>query len=411
MAPVKSSKWLRLFEAFAADLRIKSKELITADPRGAPLDMWVSQKRFLQEVGEGLDNGIHVFNCLKSRQLGVTTISLALVDVFWLAMHPNMPGVLVCESEKNREKNRRLIESYIDSFPDNYFGSKFKYEGNRMGLRFSNGSTLDFLVAGVRKKGTSWAEGQGYALAHLCVAEGTPVITEHGRIKRIEDVRVGDKVITHTGANATVVDVLGQLNTKGPMIRIWPWLGAPLYCTGEHTIPTARGIVEAKDISKDDLLLMPVRKINRMYWKDYLPETLAVAHSNTDRAGWVRVRSAGSGSVVTFDEEFGFAIGYYLAEGHIALNYARRPTGIVFARHRDEAKYSDRAIKALRPFIAGAIKTTDREGTLTTTVAIYSASLASWVETNFGRTDNKHIPDDVFDFGKEFCRGLLAGIL
>jgi Terminase RNaseH-like domain len=168
MASLKSSKWLRLFETFAADLRIKSKEVNSSDPRGVPLDMWVSQKRFLQEIGSGLDNGIHVFNCLKSRQLGCTTLSLALVDVFWPAMHPNLIGCLVTDNEKNREINRGMIEGYIDSFPAGYFGEAFKIvKANRTMLQFSNGSRLDFLVAGTKKKSISWAEGQGYAYAHL----------------------------------------------------------------------------------------------------------------------------------------------------------------------------------------------------------------------------------------------------
>lgn len=165
MAPPKSTRWLKLFETFAADLRIKSKEVAGG---AAPLQLWNSQKRFLQEVGAGLDTGIHVFNCLKSRQLGVTTLSLALVDVFWLAMHRDMIGCLVTDTEKNREINRGMIEAYIDSFEPNYFGDNFKIiKANRQMLQFSNGSRLDLLVAGTKKKSIAWGEGQGYSVAHL----------------------------------------------------------------------------------------------------------------------------------------------------------------------------------------------------------------------------------------------------
>lgn len=412
MAALRSSRWLKAFETFAKDLRIKSKEQLSSSEGGVPLKLWGGQKRFLEELGDGLDRGVHSFNCLKSRQLGVTTLSVALVDVFWPAMHPGIIGCLVVDTEKNRELNRAMIEGYIASFPEGYFGDKFSIiRSNRQMLQFSNGSRLDLLVAGTKKKSIAWGEGQGYAFAHLCMAEGTPVITEHGRIKRIEQMVVGDKVLTHTGAKATVVDVCGQPNIKGPMIRIWPWLGAPIYCTDEHTIPTQRGLVEAKDLHKDDWLLMPVRKIKNVYSKDFLTESEAVAHSNTKRAGWIRVASAGAGAEVDLDEEFGFAMGYYLAEGHIILGPTRRPVGIVFARHRDEVAYTDRAVAALRKFIAGAVKTTDKPNSLTTTVAVYSAALASWIDANFGRVENKHIPDDVFDFGEDFCRGLLAGLL
>jgi len=113
---LKSAKWVKLFDAFVSDIRITSKEAVSQDERGTPLEMWESQRRFIKEVGTGLDNGIHKFYCLKSRQLGVTTVSLA-IDVFWLALHPNLIGCLVTDTEKNREANRQLLQKYVESFP------------------------------------------------------------------------------------------------------------------------------------------------------------------------------------------------------------------------------------------------------------------------------------------------------
>lgn len=167
MMAVRSTKWVKLFREFVADIRISSKEISSQDERGTPLELWESQRRFLHEVGTGLDSGIHKFYCLKSRQLGVTTVSLA-IDVFWLALHPNLIGCLVTDTEKNREANRILIEQYVKSFPDGYFGDTFKIvRSNRSMLQFSNGARLDLLVAGVKDKGTSWGEGVGYGFAHL----------------------------------------------------------------------------------------------------------------------------------------------------------------------------------------------------------------------------------------------------
>ena len=165
---MRQHKWLRLFEKFVADLRIQSKEVVSNDPRGVPLVLWESQRRFIQNVGQGLDDGIHQFNCLKSRQLGVTTLSLA-IDVFWLAVHDGISGALVTDTEDNKEKNRAEIERYIASFPDGYFGEgRFSVErSNRTAMEFSNNSRLRFLVAGTKKKSIAWAEGTGYALLHL----------------------------------------------------------------------------------------------------------------------------------------------------------------------------------------------------------------------------------------------------
>lgn len=164
---IKASKWLKLFQDFIGDIRISSKESTSQDERGAKLELWESQRRFIQEVGSGLDQDIHKFYCLKSRQLGVTTVSLA-IDVFWMALHPNIIGCLVTDTEKNREANRMLLEKYVESFPDGYFGDTFKIvRSNRQMLQFSNGARLDLLVAGTKDKGTSWGEGVGYAFGHL----------------------------------------------------------------------------------------------------------------------------------------------------------------------------------------------------------------------------------------------------
>ena len=163
---MKSRRWLQLFESFISDIRIISKEEVSQDERGSPLRLWESQRRYIREIGNGLDDGCHKFICTKSRQLGITTVSLA-IDLFWVAMHPNIIGCIVTDDEKKRDANRTLLRHYVNSFPDNYFGEAFKIiSDNRTQLRFSNGARLDLLVAGTRDKGISWAQGVGYTLIH-----------------------------------------------------------------------------------------------------------------------------------------------------------------------------------------------------------------------------------------------------
>ena len=168
MAPVRSpSRWVKLFTQFVEDARIASKEVVSEDERGVRLLMWDSQRRFLNNVAEGLDEGVRIFYCLKSRQVGVTTISL-LIDVFWLAMHSNLTMALVTDVEKNRDANRETLRRYVNSFGPGYFGSGFEtVKDNRSFMTFSNGSRIDFLVAGTTSKTIAWAEGVGYAAAHL----------------------------------------------------------------------------------------------------------------------------------------------------------------------------------------------------------------------------------------------------
>lgn len=163
----KSTKWIELFHEFIRPLRIFSKEILTSDEGGVPLELWESQRRFLAEIAAGLEEGVRFFVCLKSRQLGITTVSL-VIDVFWCAMYPGTRAALVTDTEANRDANRAIIEGYIKSFPTQFFGDSFKVlRANRSMIQFSNGSILYFLVAGTKKKGVSWAEGKGFSFAHL----------------------------------------------------------------------------------------------------------------------------------------------------------------------------------------------------------------------------------------------------
>ena len=423
----KQPKWLPLFRKFIKSLRIQSKHAVDDDGDGIELKMWTSQTRVLEQICQGLDDGKHQFYVLKSRQLGVTTITVA-ITLFWLALHPNTIGCIVSDSDKNASKNRETVRRYLKSLAA-FMGKSFSItRDNRFGFTFSNGSRLDMLVAGKSK--VNWGEGEGYVVGHLCVAKGTPVVIENGSIKPIEDITIGDKVLTHTGAQATVIDVMGQPNHKGPMMRITPWNGQPLTCSLDHTIPTHRGTIEARDLRPTDKLIMPVRKITHTRHQDTLPENKGrsgeyyvdaegrFVDGKVDgaikrvRARWQTTISPASGKTIEFTEELGFSIGYYLAEGYlIKQQHTGTPTGITFTRHRDEIKYADRAIAAIAKFTTGTRKTVDRKDCLSSCDTVYGAELCKWIDENFGSLENKRIPDWVFEAGEPFCRGILCGLL
>jgi hypothetical protein len=162
----KASKWIPVFKQFAKDVRISSKEESSEDDYGIPLVMWGSQERFLEFIGNGLDDGIHQFFWLKGRQQGSTTICL-LIDTFWAAFHRNLFGALITDNEDNRERNRSIITRYVKSFPEGYFGDDFYItKNNRNFIEFSNGSRFDLKIAGTKQKSIAWAEGAGYVMAH-----------------------------------------------------------------------------------------------------------------------------------------------------------------------------------------------------------------------------------------------------
>lgn len=160
-------EWVPLFEEFLTYLRINSKEVVAVDARGAPLNLWRSQKIALKTIIKGLEEGAHSFMFGKGRQQGISTIFEALT-IFWLAMNNGMMGASVIDKEENRLALRAKMTHYMNSFPKGFFGKNFEIvSDNRDFMKFSNNSRLDFIVAGTSKKKEHWGEGRGYAFAHL----------------------------------------------------------------------------------------------------------------------------------------------------------------------------------------------------------------------------------------------------
>ncbi len=146
-----------------------------------------TQRYFIDEVAKGLEEDIHTFVVLKGRQLGISTVSLAF-DLYWLFKHRGLQGLLVTDTDENREIFRSYLTQYIDSLPSS---AKPKGAGhNRVQLTLANSSRLVYLVAGTRKQGnlgrgkagnfmhatecSSWGDEEGYASLMNTLAQQNP---------------------------------------------------------------------------------------------------------------------------------------------------------------------------------------------------------------------------------------------
>lgn len=166
---------------------ISSIEIDSKDEGVTKLVPFGAQVRFLDNVFDGLRKDIHWFVNLKARQLGVTTISLAL-DLFWISYFPGLQGALITDTDGNRVKLRLLLTRMIQSLPQ-----KFKvpvFSNNKDGLVLGNGSSLDFLSAGVRKNGglgrsraynflhatecSSWGDKEGFESLQKSLSDKYP---------------------------------------------------------------------------------------------------------------------------------------------------------------------------------------------------------------------------------------------
>lgn len=173
------------FYQFCRHLKIESKEqgMITLGET-----LLGTQTYVIDEVAKGLNDGVHFFVVLKGRQLGITTISLAM-DLYWHFLNPGMQGTLTTDTEENREQFRSTLQMYMDGLPREYKIPLMSHNRNQMVLK--NRSRMFYQVAGTRSKGTlgrgkgitflhgtetsSWGDEEGLASLLASLAETNPL--------------------------------------------------------------------------------------------------------------------------------------------------------------------------------------------------------------------------------------------
>ena len=149
---------LKQFYQFCSELKIETKEqgLRKMD------NLLGTQTYVMDEIASGLENGVHFFVILKGRQLGITTISLAL-DLYWHYVNAGLNGTLVTDTEENRDMFRGTLGSYMDGLPKEYKIPILAH--NRNSLALKNRSRIFYQVAGLRAKG-SLGRGKGITFLH-----------------------------------------------------------------------------------------------------------------------------------------------------------------------------------------------------------------------------------------------------
>ena len=174
---------LKQFYAFCSQLKIETKEQGLQNLN----HLLGTQTYVMNEIEKGLAEEKHFFVILKGRQLGVTTISLAL-DLYWHYVNAGLNGTLVTDTEENRDMFRGTLSAYMEGLPKEYKIPVLSH--NRNSLALKNRSRIFYQVAGLRAKGTlgrgkgitflhgtetsSWGDEEGLASLLASLAETNP---------------------------------------------------------------------------------------------------------------------------------------------------------------------------------------------------------------------------------------------
>jgi len=133
--------------------------------------LYDGQKQFIRTVFDALETDKHKVFILKSRQLGLSTISRAL-SAFYIGMHDGMQGALVFDTMPHRDSARIELGKLIRNLdPSLKFPRVLGVggAGNRDSLQLENDARILFLSAGTQQRSTSGTLGrsEGLSMAHL----------------------------------------------------------------------------------------------------------------------------------------------------------------------------------------------------------------------------------------------------
>lgn len=135
-------------------------------------NIYYAQQRFLEGVWGALGKDIHDIKCLKSRQLGMSTICKPLIT-FWMGIHDGLQGAMIFDSTPHREEARKDIENSLRLLENRHPEYRFPriVKSNRDGLMLSNRSFLRFLAAGVKQSRGSGTLGRSSGLSLIWGSE------------------------------------------------------------------------------------------------------------------------------------------------------------------------------------------------------------------------------------------------
>lgn len=351
--------------------------------RYAPRD---SQKIFHSIIAEFDEEQVAIeLFILKARQLGVST-AVAVYFLHRILFRVHTRAVMASVQQKQSDLIGRIQETCTDRLPFWLPPGKKTYKAGTR--EWTNGSILS-----IQSGSQAFGIAQGWTPS--CLPPSTLIRMSNGFFKPICEVTPEDKVLTHCGYMRSVKKAFRTIR-HGDHSRILKLWGShqSLECTLNHLIRTPEGWLEAAEIGPGDYVTHPVRQMRKVY------TTNRALHTRTGKGTPLEI-------VFDLDYDLGYLAGFYLAEGHIKKT---NPSEITFACH--DRELSDRLTsvrKAIDPnWKVSGRKAKSKNGSR---ISIHCSWMARWLRENFGRTENKHMPDWAWHAGHEFCTGILRGYL
>jgi hypothetical protein len=126
---------------------LSAVEIDTKEEGRVHVDPWHSQRMVIDMIADGLENDVHEFVILKSRQMAITTVC-SIIELFWALANPGVQAAIIADRTDNLERLRRIFASLLQTLPAEWRGREHELtQNNRNGMAFANRSVIDLLAA------------------------------------------------------------------------------------------------------------------------------------------------------------------------------------------------------------------------------------------------------------------------
>ena len=342
---------------------------------------------------------------LKARQFGGTTwIDLCYLDDCLFI--PDLEAGIIAHKKDDAAKIfRRKVQYPYKNLPVWLKEQRPLTTDSRTELSFNNNSII-YVDTSVRS-GT-------VQRLHICLSGDMEILTKNGIVKKITDIKAGDAVLTSSGAyqrvRALAKNKLADLKENLLAIHTFGYY-SPLKLTERHKVLTREHKTGAPiwkpagDLKPGDYIAYPTREVSLKSRDGLIP------FGSKKYSGTFTNRGKNTGTRICPDFNLGWLSGFYLAEGTIRRRNGNPPSDVQFSIHEKE---TNALIERLN--LLGLVNKSKGElihcydhPSKTRAVTVNSKDFAWFLEERFGGSDNKHIPDSIWNLGAKFVRGLIKG--
>lgn len=251
---------------------------------------------------------------------------------------------------------------------------------------------------------------------NFCFVPGTKVLMSDGTYKNIEEIKIGDRVISHTGKVKNVVHTF-ERSVDGEVQSIYlNRYKDPIICTGNH--PFRKLDVNFSDISHRSATLKSskARYINDQKVKILKGEETSLKEVTMDER-WAEAASLCSsdfllGNTLNIKStssdtlDLAYLLGYYLSEGCVANKYT-----VVFSYgHHEENLAKDTVDRLSRTFPKASSRLVFAPTSLR--VEVTSQEAVAWfLENGYKLSHSKKINEAILEWDRESLLCVLVGWL